>query len=64
MYTVDLKDTLMHSANLRNKNLKFTDPSHAKGLVQEQIDRAEGTGSTKLPPDLTHPEQWPDVALF
>jgi hypothetical protein len=54
----DLDGVYLDEANLTVTHLEGADLSKAKGLKQDQIDKAFGNAETKLPEGLTRPAHW------
>ena len=55
-------DADLEGAVLRGAILRWADLSGAKNLPQEQIDQANGDGTTKLPDHLQRPTHWPTTS--
>jgi uncharacterized protein YjbI with pentapeptide repeats len=53
-----LSGTKLADSDLSEANLRGVDLSAAKGLVQSQLDEAEGDEETVLPPNLIRPASW------
>ncbi|MFD6469461.1 pentapeptide repeat-containing protein [Streptomyces goshikiensis] len=54
----DLRTADLIGADLRDTNLRGADLRDALFLTQPQLNAAQGTPQTKLPPSLTHPTHW------
>ncbi|MFJ8330260.1 pentapeptide repeat-containing protein [Streptomyces sp. NPDC094437] len=55
----DLRGADFIGADLRDTNLTDADLTGAFFLTQPQLNAAQGTQTTHLPPHLTHPPHWP-----
>jgi uncharacterized protein YjbI with pentapeptide repeats len=55
---VDLNGADFSNANLNNADIGGADLRKAKGLTQEQIEKASGSSETKLPAGLSRPDSW------
>ncbi|MEU6315554.1 pentapeptide repeat-containing protein [Streptomyces sp. NPDC047014] len=54
----DLRTADLIGADLRDTNLRNADLRDALFLTQPQLNAAQGTPQTKIPPTLTHPTHW------
>jgi uncharacterized protein YjbI with pentapeptide repeats len=55
---IGLQNTNLSGATLSGANLSGTNLQTARGLTQEQIDKAKGNQRTLLPDDLQRPASW------
>lgn len=55
----DLSEVHLEGADLTETHLEGADLSKAKGLKQDQIDKAFSNAETKLPEGLGRPANWP-----
>ncbi|MEU9148645.1 pentapeptide repeat-containing protein [Streptomyces sp. NPDC048349] len=54
----DLRTADLIGADFRDANLRDADLRHALFLTQPQLNAAQGTPTTRIPPHLTHPTHW------
>lgn len=54
----DLRTADLIGADFRDANLRDADLRHALFLTQPQLNAAQGTPTTHIPPHLTHPTHW------
>ncbi len=54
----DLRTADLIGADFRDANLREADLRHALFLTQPQLNAAQGTPTTRIPPHLTHPTHW------
>ncbi|MDO8799490.1 pentapeptide repeat-containing protein [Phenylobacterium sp.] len=54
----DLRRASLTSASLVGADIRGVDLTSTRGLIQEQLDDANGDGRTRVPPHLVQPSHW------